>query len=277
MMLSTSLALAQEEPIGTITVRKVKDPDPRIAGKKGGKITPAEMCNDLGIVSGMKNVRIIQYKIVFNSARERFFDVAGNKIDGDICYLVQKSKQGDIITFEDILAQDELGRNFKLNPMRFEIEIVPEKDVVDPTIENKEIIKADTTAVKPENNNVTNPVKSSINCNGMYLLKEEYISMERTYIKLYNDSVAFIIKTVGEAVVISQFLERQYAKDAKNAHGKYYWRGETLIIEFDRNFSDFDFSGRWEPAGLIVQQRDPDGAIINGELRFTLLPFSRPK
>jgi hypothetical protein len=88
-------------------------------------------------------------------------------------------KNGDQVNFEQILAQDASGLKFTLMPMRFEIDNPP-------------------------------PAPPKINMNGFYRLKEEYVDLQRTYIKLMDDSLAFFVKSPGDPVGLNKYLSMNY-------------------------------------------------------------------
>lgn len=232
---------AQDNKSGTIKVRKAKDPSPKIAGKTGGTITPAELCNDKGITCDLPGVKIIHFEITFYKGGEVTKEVEGNKIPSELCSIFLQQSKGSQVSFEKILAQDDQGRKFQLNPMRF-------------TIDN-------STAQK-----------SSSRVNGMYKLQEEYVDLQRIYIRLFNDSLVYIVRSVDDPVVLNQYLSNKYRTEQK-AHGKYYFVGQTIKIDILDQFWNFDYEGRYEPAGLILREKEKDGSFVEGELRFSVLPI----
>jgi hypothetical protein len=239
--LFASIAGLAQQPrySGTIRVRKPADATPRIANKMGGKITPAEICNAKGIEVRQKGVRVIHYQITYFKGAMISRDVEGNQIPADICSVIKNMKNGDQVNFEQILAQDASGLKFTLMPMRFEIDNPP-------------------------------PAPPKINMNGFYRLKEEYVDLQRTYIKLMDDSLAFFVKSPGDPVGLNKYLSMNY-KNSGKTHGTYKQKGNQITIDFDQSICEWDFVGRWETQGLIVQRRDQDGRLVAGEWRFSVI------
>lgn len=235
---------------GVITVRKLKDNNPRIAGKTGGDITPAELCNALGITSQIAGVKIIHYEITYYRGGEVTKEVEGNQVPPEICSYLNTTKPGMMITFEKILAQDASGMKFQLNPMRFKL--------------------VEGGSSEKENVSITR----EININGFYQLRSNSSNIEKTYLKLYNDSVVFITTSRDDAVIVNQSLEREYKKSG-TAHGKYKINQGRLFIDLDNSISRFDYEGTFTASGLMLNQQLSNGTKVGDVMNYFILPFSR--
>lgn len=262
LLIITSAAFAQEDYSGTIKVRKAKDLQPRIAGRTGGDIPSWMICYGNGIYVTEDSINILGYEITYpKSSGEYTLEVEGNNIPQIICNDLSNLKNGDQISFEKILAEDQLGRKFNLLPMRFDII----EDTV--TIKNPVILLNNTTNL---NGNGGKEI-------GMYQQKLAYIPMNKRYIKLGPDSTAFIVNSPGEPVVLNQVLVSNY--NQRNVyHGTYSMRGDSIYIDFNPGYSDWDYYGIYQPGGLILTPTDQEGnpvALTDGPQRFFILPFSK--
>lgn len=254
-----ALLNAQIDLSGTITVRKPKDLLPRIAGKNGGEISPSQFCNSDGIYVTTEGIKILNYEITYPKSTGEFSSlIEGNLIADFICKDLIKLKKGDQVNIENILAEDDLGRKFTLNPMRFEI--IPDT-ITDVVVVIKE----------PE------PPKKHYEA-GMYQLKLSYVPMQKTYIRLGPNNAAFYVVSPGEPVVLNQVLMTNYSR-TNLFHGTYTIEGDSIKIDFNPGYCDFDYVGVIEPGGLILQPYDHEGnpvSLVGGGLhRFAVLPFSK--
>lgn len=250
---------AQDHLSGTITVRKPKDLLPRIAGKNGGEINPSLFCAGKGIYVTTEGITILNYEITYpKSTGEYTLLVEGALIPEQVCRDLYRLKKGEQVNIEKILAEDDLGRKFTLSAMRFEI-------LPDTLIES----------IKPTTTNLVSNYGREI---GMYQLKLAYIPMQKTYIKLGPDSTAFYVYSPGEPIVLNQVLMNNYSR-SNLFHGTYSIRGDSIFIDFNPGYCDFDYQGVIEPGGLILQPYDHEGNPINlvggGLQRFSVLPFSK--
>ena len=260
-LFSENTLFAQPDLSGTIKIRKPKDLLPKIAGKNGGEITPSQFCVSDGIYVTTEGIKILSFEITYpKSTGEYTLLEYGNKIPEHICTDITQLKKGDQITIEKILAEDDLGRKFTLSPMRFDI--LPDSS------------GAPITIIK----NVNNPVNNRGKEIGMYQLKLSYVQMQKTYIKLGPDSTAYFVVSPGEPVVLNQVLMTNYSR-TNLYHGTYSIRGDSIKIDFNPGYSDFDYVGRMEPGGLLLVPHDHEGNPINlvdgGIQRFAVLPFSK--
>ena len=259
---SENTLFAQPDLSGTIKIRKPKDLLPKIAGKNGGEITPSQFCVSDGIYVTTEGIKILNFEITYpKSTGEYTMLVDGNKIPDNLCTDIAKLRKGDQINIEKILAEDDLGRKFTLTAMRFDI--IPDS-LGAPVLVTK-------TVVNPANNNRGKEI-------GMYQLKLSYVPMQKTYIKLGPDSTAFFVISPGEPVVLNQVLMTNYSR-TNLYHGTYSIQGDSIKIDFNPGYSDFDYIGRMEPGGLLLMPHDHEGNPINlvdgGVQRFAVLPFSK--
>lgn len=268
LFLLFSLSVFSQDSItrGTIRVRKTQDPHPHIAGKKGGSITAAELCSDLGIQSELPGVKIIHFVLTYYKGGEVTVEVEGNRMPENFCKALLKMSEGAPIGMERILAMDSTGRKFNLNPLRYTLNAKPiPAEKIEITPENPREVKSNFTAetAKPD-------------IDGMYKLVAEYVNLRRTYIKLFNDSLAYIVESVDDPVVLDQFLMNRYKRETR-APGKYQYDGKTLRITFESDHWNCDFSGTYSGGGLDVKEVSRDGILSENAKKFALLPFSQKK
>lgn len=113
-----------QEEIKTITVKKKfseADLFPRIANKMSGKITFKEMESD-PVLRTNSNLVIVKFELSLRlGSGEQIYYASSRNLTAEMLSKLANLKEGEPILFTNIIAQDELKRSVKLQPLMLEL------------------------------------------------------------------------------------------------------------------------------------------------------------